>query len=357
MSLDHGRERERIVRVGAAHAASAMLDAQRGVTAARRWIRQAADEGVQLLAFPESYIPGFPLWNGLIRPIDGHGFFTRFAQQSLLADGPEIAAIADEARRCRMFISLGFTERSPNSPGCLWNSSILIGDDGAVLNLHRKLVPTFYEKLSWNHGDAAGLRVSACSLGRVGSLICGENGNPLSRYILMAQGEELHTANYPPVWPFTDPRTAEGYDLTEAIRTRAAAHAFEGKVFVIVSSGFLDEESISVIADGSSEAEEILHACPRSASMVIGPAGTPVSPVIRDHEGLVRADVDVSSLLPLRQHHDMAGYYNRMDLVQVSVDQRRPQPIQEMEGQHRGREHVLKPRIPGGADKVPETDD
>ncbi|MCP1676201.1 aliphatic nitrilase [Natronocella acetinitrilica] len=321
------RQPEGTLRVGAAHAASAMLDAEAGVRSAQQWIRMASESGVKLLVFPESFIPGFPLWNALFKPINGHEFFMRLAQSSLLVDGPEIAAISEEARRCQLHVSLGFTERSPHSPGCLWNSNILIGDDGRVLNVHRKLVPTFYEKLSWNHGDAAGLRVISTRIGRIGSLICGENGNPLSRYALMAQGEEIHTSNYPPVWPFTDPRESGGYDLTEAIRTRAAAHAFESKTFVIVSSGFLDEASIYVIANGDDEAEAILRACPRSASMVVGPSNDVLSSICRDEEGLVHADVNLASLLPLRQHHDMAGYYNRMDLIRVTVDRRRPEPL------------------------------
>ena len=118
---------------------------------------------------------------------------------------------------------------------------MLIGPDGAVLNLHRKLVPTFFEKLIWANGDARGLRVVQTQLGRIGMLICGENTNPLSRFALMAEGEQVHISTYPPCWPTRPPAESGGYDLRRAIEIRAGAHAFEAKVFNIVASAFTDQ--------------------------------------------------------------------------------------------------------------------
>jgi len=313
--------------VAAAHAASVMLDKTAGVAKACQLIGEAARLGAQLIVFPESFIPGFPLWNALIRPIDGHSMFRRFAENSLRADGTEIRSIANVASRNRIFVSLGFSEVSGISEGCLWNSNVLISDEGEILNHHRKLVPTFFEKLSWNHGDGAGLRVIETRIGRVGSLICGENNNPLSRYALMAQGEQIHTASYPPVWPFRNPLGTKPYDLADAIRERAAAHSFEAKVFTIVSAGLLDEASLAVIAAGNPESEAILKASPRSCSMIVGPDGSLRSEIRRDEEGLVFAEIDVSEVLEHKQHHDMAGYYNRLDIFSVTVNRNRPEPV------------------------------
>jgi aliphatic nitrilase len=317
----------RRVRVAAAHTASPLLDKNACVDKACALIAEAAADGVQFLVFPESFIPGFPMWNALVRPIDGHDWFVRMARNSLRVDGPEMKTIADAAARHGVIVSLGFSELSPVSDGALWNSTVLIGDDGQLLNHHRKLVPTFYEKLTWNAGDAAGLRVVETPIGRIGGLICGENGNPLSRYTLMAQNEELHAANYPPVWPFKNPLGAPPFDLADAIRTRAAAHAFEAKVFVVVSAGFLDDAGFEVLAEGNAEREAILRASPRSTSMVVTPSGSVLGTPLTDEEGLVVADVELGSLLELKQHHDMAGYYNRMDIYRMQVDRRRPQPI------------------------------
>ena len=312
--------------VTAVHAASVTLNKAASTAKACGLIERAAADGSRLVVFPEAFLPGFPLWNALIRPIDGHAMFRRFAENSLRLDSPEMGAVAKAAARHRIFVSMGFSEVSPHSDGCLWNSNVLISDRGELLNHHRKLVPTFYEKLSWTNGDGAGLKVVSTSIGRIGSLICGENNNPLSRYTLMAQGEQIHTANYPPVWPFRNPIGAAPYDLSDAIRVRAAAHSFEAKAFTIVSAGFLDEESLAVIADGNSESEAILRACPRSCSMIIGPDGTLRSDIRSDAEGLVHAEIDVAEVLEHKQHHDMAGYYNRMDIYSLHVQRARPQP-------------------------------
>lgn len=311
--------------VAAVHAASVMLDKAACTTKACQLMEEAARYDARLVVFPESFIPGFPLWNALNRPIDGHGMFRCFAQNSLRVDGPEMRTIAGTAARLRIFVSLGFSEVSAISEGCLWNSNILISDEGEVLNHHRKLVPTFYEKLSWTQGDGAGLRVSDTEIGRIGSLICGENNNPLSRYSLMAQGEQIHTASYPPVWPFRNPLGAKPYDLADAIRVRAAAHSFEAKAFTIVSAGFLDEATLAVVASNNRESEEILRACPRSCSMIVGPDGSLRSDIRIDEEGLVLAEIDVSELLEHKQHHDMAGYYNRLDIFSVEVRRNRPE--------------------------------
>ena len=327
--------------VTAVHAASVTLDKAATTAKACRLIEQAASAGSRFVVFPESFLPGFPLWNALIRPIDGHAMFRRFAENSIRIDGTELREIADAAARHRIIVSIGISEVSAHSEGCLWNSNILISERGELLNHHRKLVPTSYEKLSWSAGDGAGLQVVATNIGRIGSLICGENNNPLSRYTLMAQGEQIHTANYPPVWPFRNPLGAARYDLSDAIRVRAAAHSFEAKTFTIVSAGFLDEASLAVLADGDEESEAILKACPRSCSMIVGPDGSLRSELRSEEEGMVHAEIDVSEVLEHKQHHDMAGYYNRMDIYALHVQRARPRPAYFSDDLSLGEESVF----------------
>jgi aliphatic nitrilase len=327
--------------VTAVHAASVMLDKAATTAKACRLIEQAASAGSRFVVFPESFLPGFPLWNALIRPIDGHAMFRRFAENSIRIDGAELREIADAAARHRIIVSMGISEVSAHSEGCLWNSNVLISERGELLNHHRKLVPTFYEKLSWSAGDGAGLQVVATNIGRIGSLICGENNNPLSRYTLMAQGEQIHTANYPPVWPFRNPLGAARYDLSDAIRVRAAAHSFEAKTFTIVSAGFLDEASLAALADGNAESEAILKACPRSCSMIVGPDGSLRSELRSEEEGMVHAEIDVSEVLEHKQHHDMAGYYNRMDIYALHVQRARPRPAYFSDDLSLGEESVF----------------
>jgi aliphatic nitrilase len=224
-------------------------------------------------------------------------------------------------------VSLGFTEGTQASVGCLWNSNLLIGPDGSVLNHHRKLVPTFYEKLIWANGDGAGLRVVETAIGRIGMLICGENTNPLARFTLMAQGEQLHIASYPPVWPTKDPKEGGNYDLANAIRIRTGAHCFEAKCFAVVASSFMDEAMKEEIAGRDKDARRILERTPRGVSMVVGPDGEQIGPSLSGQEGLLYAEIDLARCVAPKQFHDVVGYYNRFDVFKLTVDRRANRPV------------------------------
>jgi aliphatic nitrilase len=263
----------------------------------------------------------------VVAPIHNHEWFKRLAASSIRCPGPELERIADAARRAGIVVSLGFNEGTTDSVGCLWNSNVLIGEDGAILNHHRKLVPTFWEKLTWANGDGAGLRVCETRLGRLGVLICGENTNPLARFTLMAQGEQVHVSTYPPVWPTRDPRGGGNYDLAAAIRIRAGAHAFEAKAFNIVASGFMDAAMREELATLGPEAARVLEESPRAVSMVIGPTGEPVSELLSDREGLLYAGIDTRACVEPKQFHDVVGYYNRFDVFNLTVDRTRRRPV------------------------------
>src|SRR3954452_15722795 len=256
-----------------AHVAPVFLDAEATVQKAISLVSEAAKAGAKLIAFPESFVPGFPIWASVQAPIHNHDFFKRLAAESIEVPSPEVQQLCEAAREHGIFVSIGISERSPVSVGCLWNSNLLIGDDGLLLNHHRKLMPTFYEKLIWASGDGAGLCVHDTSIGKIGMLICGENTNPLARYSLIAQGEQVHVSSYPPVWP-TRPSNQPGrYDLAAAIRIRAGAHSFEGKVFNIVSSALLDKSALDSLHGISKDARDTLEQSPQAVSMFIGPSG------------------------------------------------------------------------------------
>jgi aliphatic nitrilase len=311
----------------AAHVAPVFLDAQATVDKACSLIAEAARNGAQLIAFPESFVPAFPIWAAVQAPIQNHDFFKQLAAQSVEVPGPEVTQLCDAAREHGMHVSIGISERSPVSVGCLWNSNLLIGSDGTILNHHRKLMPTYYEKLIWAPGDGAGLQVSNTPLGKLGMLICGENTNPLARYTLIAQGEQVHVSSYPPVWP-TRPSNQPGrYDLASAIRIRAGAHSFEGKVFNVVASAFLDQRSLDALKGIGKDARDTLEQSPHAVSMVLGPSGEVVSETLCEEEGLLYHDIDIAQCVEPKQFHDVVGYYNRFDVFDLRVTRRRAEPI------------------------------
>ncbi|WP_299469536.1 carbon-nitrogen hydrolase family protein [uncultured Gimesia sp.] len=310
-----------------AHVAPVFLDKDATVEKACSLIREASRNGAQLIVFPETYIPAFPVWCALQAPIHNHDLFCELAANSIKIDGPELAKIAETARECEMFVSMGFNEGTTISDGCIWNSNVLINDAGNILCHHRKIVPTFYEKLVWAPGDGAGLEVCPTRLGRVGMLICGENTNPLARFTLLAQGEQVHLSTYPPVWPSHDPAVHENYDLKNAILIRAGAHSFEGKLFNLVAAGYLDQAARDRLAKRDKEAGRILDGSPRGISVAIGPNGTPISQIMQEAEGILYADVDLSLCVEPKQLHDLAGGYNRFDIFHLTVDRTAQRPI------------------------------
>ena len=212
---------------------------------------------------------------------------------------------------------VGVNERNRHGIGTLYNTLVTIADDGRILGRHRKLVPTWAEKLTWAPGDASALRVHETSIGPLGSLACGENTNTLARFSLVAQGELVHVASY-----ISLPVAPPDYDMAEAIKVRAAAHSFEGKLFTIVSCSTISEEIISALEPDFPKARELLSRKNSAFSAVLGPDGRVIGEPLIDQEGIVYADIDLARCIQPRQMHDISGHYNRFDIFDLRVNRR-----------------------------------
>lgn len=284
-------------------------------------------------------------------PTQNHDLFKRMAEQSILADGEEIQALQTAAQETKIYLSIGISEKTRYSSGTLFNSNIFIGPDGRILNLHRKLMPTFFEKLTWAPGDGHGLKVVETPFGNIGNLICGENTNPLARYSLIAQAEQLHISTWPAAWPtrVADSKTSQhsggkNYDNVAANRIRAAAHCFEAKAFGVLCSGHLDEAAIETIAAGAADAEHItnvLRTSPRGATMFLDPTGALIPgftihsstgdkkeiDFLQKEEDILYADLNLADCVEGKQYHDVVGGYQRHDVFKLTVNRERQMPI------------------------------
>lgn len=309
-------------KVAAMHASPVFLNTQKTVEKACSLIEEAANNGANIVVFPEAFIPCFPIWHSLRAPGLNHDYFRRLAAAAVHVPGPETKRLAEVAKRRDVIVSMGINEGTPASLGCLWNTNILIGNDGRLLNHHRKIVPTYMEKLTWANGDGAGLRVVDSPLGRIGALICAENCNPLARHALMAQGEQLHIATYPSSW-----LNGGGMSLAEGVRIRTEAHCTEAKVFTIAASMFLTETAKDIISEGDRQIRDRLDASERNPTMVMGPSGELKAPVLRDEEGILYADIDIEDCIVQKQFHDLAGYMNRFDIFNLTVNRSTNDPV------------------------------
>jgi nitrilase len=291
-------------------------------------VQKAVDAGADLVVFGESIDPAFPVWNLVYAPMDQHGFFRRLFDHAVQVPGPHTRRLSEIAKRHRVFLSVGITEKGSISMGALWNTNLLFDRDGTLLNRHRKLVPTWAEKLTWANGDAGYLRPAETDIGRIGTLICGENTNTLARFALLAQGEQVHIATYPPAWPFHRPGgDAHNYNLGDAIRIGSAAHAFEGKVFNIVAACALDADAIEQLSQGDSKMKELLKATPAPVSIIVGPSGESLGDPLVGSEGMVVAEIDIAQSIEHKMAHDIVGYYNRFDIFRLEIDPTPNRPV------------------------------
>ncbi len=318
-------------KAAAVQAAPVFLDRDATIDKIAEIVPRAKAMGADLVVFPESYIPTFPVWNILLAPIDQHGFFRRFFENSVMVPSPQSRKLGEIARQNEVFLSVGISEKSDYSMGAMWCSQLLYDRTGKLINRHRKLVPTWAEMLSWTPGDASDLRPVETELGKIGTLICGENTNTLARFSLLAQGEQVHIACYPPAWPFrrVASKTGQGgsYDMKEINRIRSAAHAFEGKVFVIAAASVLDEDAIEQMTEGNPENRTLLENAAKPASMIVGPTGDYLAEPVVGVEGIVVADIDIAESIVLKEAHDIIGRYNRFDVFQLHVNQTRIKPV------------------------------
>ncbi|MDV6241893.1 carbon-nitrogen hydrolase family protein [Rhodococcus opacus] len=306
----------------AVQASPVYLDPDATVEKAVGLIHEAAAAGATLIAFPEVFVPGYPYWNWTMNPVKGGEWFERLYRAAIDIPGPHLDTLRAAAAATKTTVVIGVNERGRHSLGVLYNSVLTIGPDGSLIAVHRKLVPTWAEKLTWTNGDGSTLRVHHTEVGPLGVLACGENTNTLARFALLAQGELVHVANY-----ISLPVAPKDYDMADAIAIRTAAHAFEGKLFSVVSCSTVSEEIIDIVAGDDEEAAHMLRRERSALSGIFGPDGRPVSEPLVDKEGIVYGEIDLARCIAPKQMHDIIGHYNRFDIFSLNVNTAPLQPI------------------------------
>jgi aliphatic nitrilase len=290
------------------------LNPEKTVDKAISIIKEATENGASLIAFPEVFVAGYPYWNWIMTPIQGSKWYEKLYKSSITADGVEVERLCEAAKIYNCNIVIGINERG-DSFGEIYNTNLIIDNHGNLIGKHRKLVPTWAEKLTWTSGDGSSLRVYDTEIGKIGTLACGENTNTLARFTLLAQGELIHIANY-----ISLPVAPPDYDMAEAIKIRAAAHSFEGKLFTIVSCSTISQEIKDALREDVPNIDELLTRKNSAFSGIIGPNGAVVGTPLIDDEGIVYADIDIEKCIQPKQMHDILGHYNRFDIFDLRVN-------------------------------------
>ncbi len=211
-------------------------------------IAELGRQGVQFATFPETIVPYYPYFSFVQRPFEMGAEQQRLLDQAVTIPSPATHDIADAAREAGMVVSIGVNERDG---GSLFNTQLLFDADGALIQRRRKIMPTFHERMIWGQGDGSGLRAVDSAVGRIGQLACWEHYNPLARYALIADGEQIHSA----MWPgsFGGPLFAEQTEIS--VRN----HALESGSFVVNATGM---------------------AGPDQQAQIMEDTGSPIGPII-----------------------------------------------------------------------------
>lgn len=315
-------------KAAAVQAASVFMDRERTTDKACSLIREAARNGARLVVFPETYIAGYPHWAWSHNVKEGERFFPLLVQSSVTVPSDVTDKLCRVARDCDMYVGMGINESSSSSFAEVFNTFLFIGPAGTIIVKHRKTIPTFYEKLVWSFGDASALRTYDTDIGRVGMLICGENSNPLARFALIAQAEQVHLTNYPAL-----PRLGQvgQYSIRRSAEIRATGHSFEGKLFTISAASIIDDDIKQLLGD-TPERKEILQEGGTGFTGMVGPDGMTIAgPAADNEETIIYADIDLSDAIKWKLYHDYSGNYNRFDLFSLNINREVRSPIHEIQ--------------------------
>lgn len=300
---------QHMITVAAVQAAPIYLNLERSLAKALNLITEAAMKEAQVVVFPESWLPGYPAWLDYCRDVAlwGHApmkqVYAKLAENSMVVPSAATEALASAAREYQLTVVIGIHERiaEGRGRGTLYNSLLTYGPTGQLLNHHRKLMPTFNERLIWGQGDGRGLRTVETNAGRIGGLICWEHWMPLTRQVLHNAGEDIHAA----VWPA----------VNEMHQIASRHYAFEGRCFVIAVG------SIMRASDLPAELEPIAELANNpgklildGGSAVIGPNGRYVAGPVFDAEAIVLARINLNRIREESLTLDVTGHYSRPDL-------------------------------------------
>ena len=315
-------------KVAVVQAAPCFLDLDAGIEKAVGLIEEAALNGANLVAFSETWLPGYPnhIWLG---PVAWQmQFVGRYFDNSIEADSPQEARLSKAARDNNIQVSMGCSERDG---GSLYIAQWHIDETGSVVSRRRKLKPTHVERTVYGEGDGSDLVVVDTAIGRVGQLSCWEHLQPLSKYAMYAQNEQVHIAAWPNLALYEGTAYALGHQVNNAA---SMIYAVEGSCFVMAPCALVTKEMQDMLCEGNPE-KEALFPVGGGYSAIYGPDGTELAERIpHDEEGILYADIDLHMIGYAKSAADPAGHYAKRDSTRLLINRKKQHPVMHFDDAH-----------------------
>ncbi len=302
-----------IVKAAAVQLSPVLGDADGTVAKVIDTIANAASQGVQLIVFPETAVPYYPYFSFITPAVAMGPEHLRLYERAVQVPGPVTEAIGQAAREHRMVVVLGVNERDH---GTLYNTQLVFDASGEIVLKRRKITPTYHERMVWGMGDGSGLRPVDTAAGRIGALACWEHYNPLARYALMAQHEQIHCSQFP--------GSLVGQVFADQMEVTMRHHALESGCFVVNSTAWLSEAQVQSVTADSAMQKALRGGCYTS---IISPEGKHLAEPLRDGEGMVVADLDFALITKRKRMMDSVGHYARPELLSLVLDDRAAAPM------------------------------
>ncbi|WP_303318287.1 carbon-nitrogen hydrolase family protein [Flavivirga abyssicola] len=329
-------------KVAAVQAAPVFLNLNASIDKAIKLIEEASNNGAKLVTFGECWLPGYPWWIWLDAPAMGMQHVQPYFENSMEIGSEQHMRLCEAARRNNIYVGMGFSERDG---GSLYIAQLLIDDEGETISARRKLKPTHVERTVFGNGDGSDLKVHDTRIGKLGALACWEHLQPLSKYAMYSQNEQVHFAAWPGFSLYEGKAFALGYQVNTAA---SRIYAVEGSCYVVAPTPLITQEIHDMLCD--TDLKKDFLPLGGGYARIYGPDGSELAePIPHDQEGILYADIDLGAIAVAKAAADPAGHYARPDVTQLLFNPKPQRPVVLREAYNAGKEakteEVLKEEI------------